>query len=268
MGIQVLCDLGSDCADCGPYKFNGSGLDSAFVADSPVKRLASQQVHRPVSLIPCVLRPAWFDVRWCAIWWRVSPSLRICRACTSSAPMAQCEVIASCGSIQNPHDLVDLPKFTNSCNYLNMSVVFPSPSSLSFPSISMRPVCCIHASGISLSTPPSFLATPLLLRFHCLTARQIIMQSLRTQVDIRVRATSTQPSFLMAFTDPLLDMDMSGQMASIGAIQMGLAQVRSASPSCTRPPAHVLLLSFQTSCGFRTWRAQYLPRAECTMIRN
>lgn len=65
--------------------------------------------------------------------------------------MAQCEVIASCGSILNPHDLVDLPKFTYSCNYLEMSVVFnppyfpsmhafTSPSSLSFPSISMRPV--------------------------------------------------------------------------------------------------------------------------------
>lgn len=128
VGIQVLCDLGSDCADCGPYKFNGSGLDSAFVADSPVKRLASQQV------------------------------------------------------------------------------------------------------------------------------------------DIRVRATSTQPSFLMAFTDPLLDMDMSGQMASIGAIQMGLAQVwhYRLKKSCQRPDgSRGLVLDVGGNFG---WYSLYAAAMGCRVI--
>ena len=43
-GIQVLCDLGSDCADCGPYRLNISGLDTSFVADMPVRRLTNQKV--------------------------------------------------------------------------------------------------------------------------------------------------------------------------------------------------------------------------------
>ncbi len=40
----MLCDLGTDCADCGPWKFNVSGDGSSFQADLPIKRLTSQNV--------------------------------------------------------------------------------------------------------------------------------------------------------------------------------------------------------------------------------
>lgn len=50
------------------------------------------------------------------------------------------------------------------------------------------------------------------------------------QVEVRLRPTATQPSFLMAFTDPLLDVDVSGQMAAHGAVEMGLTQARTAAP--------------------------------------
>lgn len=43
--LQVLCDLGTDCADCGPWKFNASGDGSSFQADLPIKRLTSQNVR-------------------------------------------------------------------------------------------------------------------------------------------------------------------------------------------------------------------------------
>ncbi len=44
-GLQVLCDPGTDCADCGPFRFNASTAGGAsFQADLPVRRLRSQQV--------------------------------------------------------------------------------------------------------------------------------------------------------------------------------------------------------------------------------
>ena len=44
-GLQVLCDPGTDCADCGPFRFNASTANEAsFQADLPIRRLRSQQV--------------------------------------------------------------------------------------------------------------------------------------------------------------------------------------------------------------------------------
>ncbi len=48
---------------------------------------------------------------------------------------------------------------------------------------------------------------------------------LRPQIDVRLRPTNTVPSFLMPFTDPTLDVDVSGQMAGHAAVEMGLTQV-------------------------------------------
>ena len=46
------------------------------------------------------------------------------------------------------------------------------------------------------------------------------------QIDVRLRPTNTVPSFLMPFTDPALDVDVSGQMAGHAAVEMGLTQAR------------------------------------------
>jgi hypothetical protein len=53
---------------------------------------------------------------------------------------------------------------------------------------------------------------------------------LRAQIDVRLRPTNTVPSFLMPFTDPELDVDVSGQMAGHAAVEMGLTQARSRAP--------------------------------------
>ena len=45
------------------------------------------------------------------------------------------------------------------------------------------------------------------------------------QVEVRLRATNTAPSFLMPFTNPELDVDVSAQMSSHAAVEMGLTQV-------------------------------------------
>lgn len=47
--LQVLCDLGTDCADCGPWRFNATGDGSDFQADMPIKRLLSKNVSRSFS---------------------------------------------------------------------------------------------------------------------------------------------------------------------------------------------------------------------------
>lgn len=43
-GVPVLCDPGSDCADCGPFKFNATGVDASYEPDTPIKRLTAQKV--------------------------------------------------------------------------------------------------------------------------------------------------------------------------------------------------------------------------------
>jgi hypothetical protein len=43
--LQVLCDLGTDCADCGPWRFNATGDGSDYQADMPIKRLLSKNVR-------------------------------------------------------------------------------------------------------------------------------------------------------------------------------------------------------------------------------
>jgi len=55
-GVQVLCDLGTDCADCGPYKFNVSGNGSSFKADMPIKRLRTQNIE--VRVLPTSTKPS------------------------------------------------------------------------------------------------------------------------------------------------------------------------------------------------------------------
>ena len=46
-GLPVLCDPGTDCADCGPFKFNATGGDASYQADLPIKRLTSSKVLLP-----------------------------------------------------------------------------------------------------------------------------------------------------------------------------------------------------------------------------
>lgn len=48
---QVLCDLGTDCADCGPWRFNATGDGSSFQADMPIKRLLSKNVRHAPSIL-------------------------------------------------------------------------------------------------------------------------------------------------------------------------------------------------------------------------
>lgn len=59
-GLQVLCDLGTDCADCGPWRFNATGDASSFQADMPIKRLRSKNVEvrlKQTSIRPAFLMP-------------------------------------------------------------------------------------------------------------------------------------------------------------------------------------------------------------------
>lgn len=42
---------------------------------------------------------------------------------------------------------------------------------------------------------------------------------------IFVRNTTTDPSFFMPYTDPRQDVDVSGQMAAWGVVELGLTQV-------------------------------------------
>ena len=41
----MLCDPGSDCADCGPFKFNATGVDATYEPDTPIKRLVAQKAR-------------------------------------------------------------------------------------------------------------------------------------------------------------------------------------------------------------------------------
>ena len=58
--MQVQCDLGTDCTDCGPWKFTAAGAASSFQADLPVKRLTSQNVRiiapPPNRSFGCIMR--------------------------------------------------------------------------------------------------------------------------------------------------------------------------------------------------------------------
>lgn len=44
-------------------------------------------------------------------------------------------------------------------------------------------------------------------------------------MDVRLKKTSTKPSFLMPFTNPDFDVDVSASMVNGGAVEMGLSQV-------------------------------------------
>ncbi len=44
-------------------------------------------------------------------------------------------------------------------------------------------------------------------------------------MDVRLKQTSTKPSFLMPFTNPDFDVDVSASMVNGGAVEMGLSQV-------------------------------------------
>lgn len=46
-----------------------------------------------------------------------------------------------------------------------------------------------------------------------------------SQIDVFVKNTSTVPSFQMAYTDPMKDVDVSGQMEHGGVVEMGLTMM-------------------------------------------
>jgi hypothetical protein len=45
------------------------------------------------------------------------------------------------------------------------------------------------------------------------------------QIDVFVKNTSTVPSFQMAYTDPIKDVDVSGQMEHGGVVEIGLTMM-------------------------------------------
>lgn len=49
---------------------------------------------------------------------------------------------------------------------------------------------------------------------------------LRLQMDVQLKQTSTKPAFLMPYTNPDFDVDVSASMVNGGAVEMGLTQVK------------------------------------------
>ena len=128
--MQVLCDLGTDCADCGPWRFNATGSGAGYQADMPIKRLLSKNVRAPPVNTPGV----WLYTQLACSW----------------------------------H---------------------------------------LHQYGHTLgaTTPPTM----------CQHA----------QVEVRLKRTVTKPAFLMPYTNPKFDVDVSAAMVNGGAVEMGLSQV-------------------------------------------
>jgi hypothetical protein len=121
--MQVLCDLGTDCADCGPWRFNATGNGSDYQADMPIKRLLSKNVRTPT--------------------------------------------------------------------YEHTKT----------------------ACGISISSYRTLDAT----------TQPTLCQP--AQVEVRLKRTVTKPAFLMPYTNPKFDVDVSAAMVNGGAVEMGLSQV-------------------------------------------
>ena len=150
----MLCDPGTDCADCGPFRFNASvGNEASYQADLPVRRLRLEQV--PSLLLP-QSRPS-------------VTNLAIGRLCPSKS--------------------------------------FYMPASIKGVTHDPEPVRAHHRGHSGGGA-----------------AERRVRAS---QIDVRLRPTNTVPSFLMPFTDPTLDVDVSGQMAGHAAVEMGLTQARS-----------------------------------------
>ena len=63
-GLMVLCDPGSDCADCGPFKFNVTGVDATYEPDTPIKRLVAQKVRMRHARDPYVLNSKIYALAW------------------------------------------------------------------------------------------------------------------------------------------------------------------------------------------------------------
>lgn len=61
------------------------------------------------------------------------------------------------------------------------------------------------------------------------TAPRPIKMLLDLEVTVNLAHTSTVPSFLMPYTDPAHDVDVSGQMAAMQNVEIGLTQVRTVS---------------------------------------